>query len=77
MKKCLSLAVCLTALLAVTGCTNDNYDGLIVIDGNLKRYSLRHSFGDLYFVNDIDEATVTKYTKEVIEANNKLKNKDS
>ena len=77
MKKSLCLAVCLTALLAVTGCTGDKYDGLLVVDGDGKIYSLEHSIGDVYFVMDMDKATVTKYTKEVIEANNKLKNKGS
>lgn len=77
MKKCLSLAVCLAALLAVAGCTGDKHDGLLVVDGNGKIYSLEHSIGDVYFVMDMDKATVIKCTKEVFEANNKLKNKDS
>ena len=77
MKKSLCLAVCLTALLAITGCTNEKYDGLTVFDGNGKYYVLEHSFGDVYFVISLDKSAVAKYSKEVIEANNKLNKKDS
>lgn len=69
--KLLSILI-ITLSLSACGVVNDKYDGLIVIDGNGKKYSLKHSFMDAYFIKEIAPESKSTYTQE---ANSKLEGK--
>lgn len=66
------LLVCLISLL-LTGCGTygNEYDGLMVVDGNGRKLLLRHNVGDTYFITDLDADKVDKSKNYKI--NEKLK----
>ena len=70
MKLEIILAVALALLL--TAC-NDKQDQLIVVDGNGKKYMLKHHLGDTYFVREL--SGITEANDYVKQANSKLESK--
>ena len=69
------LSLSLLILCSLNGCSG-NRDGLILVDGNGVKYKLEHSIGDLYFVHDLSVYPPSNYSKEDIDANDKLNSRN-
>lgn len=64
-----TLSITLAILLSACGAVNDKYDGLIVTDGNGKKYILKHNLADAYFIREVQQKPNEHY---VAEANSKI-----
>ena len=64
-------------LLLVVGCgvDGDRFHGLKLVDGNGDVYLLKHSFNDVYFVDNLSEIEREKDTLPNVEVNKKLEQK--
>ena len=61
--KLLSLLI-ITLALSACGAVNNKYDDLIVVDGNGKKYQLKHNIGDTYFIKEFPQDTSKSWIQD-------------